>query len=180
MRLEQMKHLKHTLETYMYNHCHMSNILIYFCNIGIKHLQHVSKTSETLETYVCNMRWNLAYVDVYVDLLREKNIVRSLKSNAEVVQANRAMSPCCFTCAGGTSGVPTVSDPTLEKATASRQVRCLRRGAPALEGLDVVGGSERHERGTWWATASGGHSAAVTKHYDFINLKGVFIIEHHT
>jgi hypothetical protein len=28
------------------------NILIYFCNIDIKHLQH---TSETLETYACNM-----------------------------------------------------------------------------------------------------------------------------
>jgi hypothetical protein len=150
-----MKHLEHTLETYMYSHCHMSNIPIYFCNIGKKNLQHISKTSETLETYVCNTRWNLTYVDAYADLLWEENIVRSLESSAEVVQANRAMSPCCFTCAGGTGAVPTVSDPTLEKATASWRVRCLRRGTPALEGLDVVGESERHERGTWWATASG-------------------------
>ena len=33
--------------------------------------------------------WNLAYADAYADLLWEKNIFRSLKSTAEVVQANR-------------------------------------------------------------------------------------------
>jgi len=33
--------------------------------------------------------WNLAYVDAYTDLLWEQNTVRSLKSTAEVVQANR-------------------------------------------------------------------------------------------
>jgi hypothetical protein len=27
----------------------------YFCNILTKHLRHTSKTSETLETYACNM-----------------------------------------------------------------------------------------------------------------------------
>jgi hypothetical protein len=49
-----MKHLEYTLETYMYKHCHMCNIPIYFCNIDIKHLQH---TFETLETYACNIRF---------------------------------------------------------------------------------------------------------------------------
>jgi hypothetical protein len=44
-----MKHLEHTLETYVYSHCNVYNIPIYFCNTNIKHLQH---TSEKLETYV--------------------------------------------------------------------------------------------------------------------------------
>jgi hypothetical protein len=44
----QMKHLEHTIETYVYSHYNMCNILIYFCNIDIQHLQHTSKTSETL------------------------------------------------------------------------------------------------------------------------------------
>ena len=72
--------------------------------------------------------------------------------------------------AAGTTGVvPALSDPTLEKATTSRRVWCLRRGAPALEkgrrgrGLGIddrserrrqgasiggMDGSERHGRGT--------------------------------
>jgi hypothetical protein len=33
----------------------MCNILIYFCNIKIKQLQDLDKTSKTLETYPCNM-----------------------------------------------------------------------------------------------------------------------------
>ena len=35
----------------------LCNILIYFCNIYIKHLQHASETSKTLEMYFCNMRF---------------------------------------------------------------------------------------------------------------------------
>jgi hypothetical protein len=42
-----MKHLEHTLTTYMYNHCNI-------CNIQIKHLQHTSKTHEI---YACNIRF---------------------------------------------------------------------------------------------------------------------------
>jgi hypothetical protein len=42
--LKQMKHLEHTIETYVYSHCNMCNILIYFCNIDIKQLQHISET----------------------------------------------------------------------------------------------------------------------------------------
>jgi hypothetical protein len=58
-RLEQMKHLEQlkTLETYMYRQYNMCNMLIYFCNIYIQQLQHTSKTSDTLETYYCNMRF---------------------------------------------------------------------------------------------------------------------------
>ena len=33
----------------------MCNILIYFCNIDIKHVQHTSETSKTLKTYACNI-----------------------------------------------------------------------------------------------------------------------------
>jgi hypothetical protein len=46
-----MKHLKQTLATYVYNHCNMCNITIYFCNIYLKHLRHTS------ETYSCDMRF---------------------------------------------------------------------------------------------------------------------------
>jgi hypothetical protein len=52
-----MKHLEYILEIYLYSHCNICNILIYFCNIDIKHLQHTSETFETLETYVCNMHF---------------------------------------------------------------------------------------------------------------------------
>jgi hypothetical protein len=55
IRLEKMKHLEHTLETYVYSHCNMCNVPIYFCNIKMKHLQHPDETSETLETYSYNM-----------------------------------------------------------------------------------------------------------------------------
>jgi hypothetical protein len=50
-----MKHLEQTLATYVYGHCNICNISIYFCNIHVKHLQH---TFETLETYICNMRFS--------------------------------------------------------------------------------------------------------------------------
>jgi hypothetical protein len=52
-----MKHLEQMLATYVYNHCNMYNITIYFCNIHIKHLQYTSETFETIETYSCNMRF---------------------------------------------------------------------------------------------------------------------------
>jgi hypothetical protein len=43
-----------TLVTDLYSIC---NILLYFCNIHLKHLQHTSKTYKTLETYACNIRF---------------------------------------------------------------------------------------------------------------------------
>ena len=60
-----MKHLEQTLATYVYIHCNMCNITIYFCNIQMKHLQHIhtkhlqhtSETSEPIETYSYNMRF---------------------------------------------------------------------------------------------------------------------------
>jgi hypothetical protein len=55
--LEQMKHLEHTLETYVYSYYNMCNIPIYFCNIDIQHLQHTLETSKILETYYCSMRF---------------------------------------------------------------------------------------------------------------------------
>jgi hypothetical protein len=61
IRLKQMKHFEPILETYVYSHCNMCNIPIYFCNIDVKHLQHTSETSETLETYACNLRFPAQY-----------------------------------------------------------------------------------------------------------------------
>ena len=59
MRLEktQMKHWEQKFTTYVYNHCNMCNIPIYYCNIRMKHLQHTSETSKIIETYACNMRF---------------------------------------------------------------------------------------------------------------------------
>ena len=39
----EMKYLEHTLETYVYSHCNMCSIPIYFCNIKIKYLQHLDE-----------------------------------------------------------------------------------------------------------------------------------------
>ena len=60
IRLKLMKHLEHTLETYVHSQYNMCNISMYFCNINIQYLQHSSKTSQTIETYSYNMRFQLA------------------------------------------------------------------------------------------------------------------------
>jgi hypothetical protein len=51
-----MKHLKQTLSTYVYSHCNICNILIYFCNIYMKHL-HTSETSATIKNIRLQHRW---------------------------------------------------------------------------------------------------------------------------
>jgi hypothetical protein len=43
----EMKHLEHKLKTYVYSHCNMCNIRIYFCNIEMKHLKHLKHTLAT-------------------------------------------------------------------------------------------------------------------------------------
>jgi hypothetical protein len=43
------------LATYVYNHCNIYNIPIYFCNIRMKQLKHSSKITETLGSWTCNM-----------------------------------------------------------------------------------------------------------------------------
>jgi hypothetical protein len=51
-----MKHFEQTLATRLWNTFNICNILIYICNIHIKHLQHTSDNIwwyETLETYSC-------------------------------------------------------------------------------------------------------------------------------
>jgi hypothetical protein len=48
---KQIKHLEQTFATCVYNHFNMCNIMIYFCNIHLKHLRHTS------ETYSCDMRF---------------------------------------------------------------------------------------------------------------------------
>jgi hypothetical protein len=45
-----MKHWEQKLAMYVYNHCNICNIPIYFYNIHMKHLQHTYETSEILET----------------------------------------------------------------------------------------------------------------------------------
>ena len=57
MSEKQTKHLEQTLATCVYSHCSICTILVYFCNINAKHLQHTTKTSKTIETYACNMRF---------------------------------------------------------------------------------------------------------------------------
>jgi hypothetical protein len=54
-RKKQMKHWKHELATYVYNHYNMCNIPIYFYNIRMKHLQRTSKT----------FVWNICNIPIY-------------------------------------------------------------------------------------------------------------------
>jgi hypothetical protein len=51
MRLKKthMIHWEWKLATYVYNHCNICNIPIYFYNIHMKRLQYTCETSETLE-----------------------------------------------------------------------------------------------------------------------------------
>ena len=71
--VEQMKHLEHTLDTYMYSNYNMCNVPIYFCNIDIQHLQHPLKhLKHTIATCVfsvasacCLDEWRL--IDVELD-----------------------------------------------------------------------------------------------------------------
>jgi hypothetical protein len=51
----KMRYLEYSLETYVYSHYNMCYIPIYFCNIKMKHLQHLDETSGTLKIYSCNM-----------------------------------------------------------------------------------------------------------------------------
>jgi hypothetical protein len=60
---KQMKYLEQMFATYMYSHCNMCNILIYFCNIHMNHLQHTSETSETNKTYGCEISWPLRRIE---------------------------------------------------------------------------------------------------------------------
>ena len=67
-----MKYLEQTLATYVYSNCNIYNIPIYFCNIYMKHLQHTSETTATIEIYVCNiggelrlLGWELAACEHY-------------------------------------------------------------------------------------------------------------------
>jgi hypothetical protein len=48
IRLKQVKHLEHTLATYVYSHYNI-------CNIQIKHMQRLDETGETLGTHTYNM-----------------------------------------------------------------------------------------------------------------------------
>jgi len=51
IRLQQMKHIEHTLKTYVFSHCNICNI-ISFCNIKVKQMKHMKHTDEMRETYI--------------------------------------------------------------------------------------------------------------------------------
>ena len=70
IHLEQIKHLEHTFETYVYSHYNMCNVLIYFCNnniqhcnIPLKHLKHLKHIIATCAFSVasacCLDEWRL-------------------------------------------------------------------------------------------------------------------------
>jgi hypothetical protein len=50
-----MKHFEQIFEALATCLAKYARSPIYFCNIHMKQLQHTSETSETLETYTCNM-----------------------------------------------------------------------------------------------------------------------------
>ena len=52
-----MKYWEQNLTTYLDNYCNICNISIYLWNIHMKRLQHTSETSEIIETYSCNIRF---------------------------------------------------------------------------------------------------------------------------
>jgi hypothetical protein len=95
---KQMKHWRHTLATYVYNHCNICNIPIYFCNIRVKQLKHTSKASETFQIYTCNMHHILVRSPPPSALgHRSRSRRRSRRASAPRPNA----SPC----AGGVVGV---------------------------------------------------------------------------
>jgi hypothetical protein len=73
--------MKHSLETYVYSHYNMCNIPIYFCNIDLQHLQHTSKTLETIAictfsvaSACCLDEWRL--VDAELDVGAELDAMK--------------------------------------------------------------------------------------------------------
>ena len=79
MSEKQTKLLEQTLATCVYGHCSICTIPVYFCNIHAKHLQHTSKTSETIETYACNIRLQHALsrnISMMLAAQRERNYAR--------------------------------------------------------------------------------------------------------
>jgi hypothetical protein len=57
--MKQLKHLEQTLAIYVYSHCNIYNISIYFCSIHVKHLQHVYKTLKTYSYNTCFLAQHL-------------------------------------------------------------------------------------------------------------------------
>jgi hypothetical protein len=95
-----MKHLEQTLATYVYNNYNMCNITIYFCNIQMKHLQHTSKTSEIIETYSCNMRFQ-RNISLLLDRMEARRcVVFTGGSGLEVVAARHGREALAARAAG--------------------------------------------------------------------------------
>jgi hypothetical protein len=117
----------------------MCNILIYFCDINIKHLQHTSETSEhlkhTLETYIFSIMSPCCLDELRLVVSWSLMPVRRLTPAQSEGAAVRRVQ------------YPQQATPTLEKATEGGRVQFARRGAPALEkghrgrGLGVAGRS---------------------------------------
>jgi hypothetical protein len=143
-----MKHLDHTLETYVYSHCNMCNISIYFCNINIKHLQHLKHLKHTLQH---------AFFSIVSPCCLDECRLVDLKSSMPAWRSTPVRSGRVQR-VGGVQ-CPRRATPVLEKAAADGRVRCPRRGDWALPkwGASIASavGNECCGRGPRRAGASG-------------------------
>jgi hypothetical protein len=59
------------LATYVYSHCNIcKHPDLHFCNIHMEHLQYTSGISETLDTYVYNVRFSTTWTSTRDELVR--------------------------------------------------------------------------------------------------------------
>jgi hypothetical protein len=86
---ETKKHLEHTLQIYVYSYRKICNIAIYFCNIDIKYLQHISDISETLKIYICNLQFQC---NIFL-LFRRLEARRCVEAVAELEGPVGAVAP---------------------------------------------------------------------------------------
>jgi hypothetical protein len=106
-----MKHLEHTLATYVYSHCNICNIRIYFCNI-YKHLKHTFATcafSVTSTSYLDE--WRL--VDTKLDAAKWRR-GRGMPAGGRASAVPTASGPRAGEGCGGRAGaVPMASVPSI-------------------------------------------------------------------
>ena len=118
--------MEHTIETYVYSHCNMCNILIYFCNIDIKHLQHTSETSEILETNACNMHFqHRCHLTVWMILATCR--LAELDAGAEIDASAEWRG-----CRRWAGVVPATTDPHAGEGLGERSGGCRAHGAAPL------------------------------------------------
>ena len=124
----QMKHLEHTLQTYVHSYCNICNISFYFCNTDTKYLQH---TSETPETYV----WTCAFTATSPCCL-------GMEARCRVEFTGVDLTTPVVKAASGRAPVEK-ADCTLEKAARQSGVR-------GGDGARYVGGRGARDGGAAW------------------------------